>query len=234
MTAEVADARDIVFAGKCAPQEELLEAIASAGLAAAEIYLNSAWLAKTEQIAALCARFPLRYAIHAPSDGLDVEPLVALTREMGAEVVVFHDIFWQDEWREIADGFSGANCRVCVENVVAAHEPVRVIRRFGLSRCLDMEHLQMQVNGVFSDEFIPIIAQSSHIHLTGYFNGSEMWHTHLHDSPEHSRKLLGLILRAGYKGMVVSEAMVKHQTPEAFQKLAAFERQWKEDPGARP
>ena len=88
--------------------------------------------------------------------------------------------------------------------------------------CLDLEHLQMECNGVYAEEFIRVIAQASHIHMTGYAFGSNRWHTQMHHSPEHAAYLLRLIAKSGYKGMVVSEARMSQQTYDEFKKLKEF------------
>ena len=69
------------------------------------------------------------------------------------------------------------------------------MRRYGFKRCLDLEHLQMQCAGVYEEEFLPVIRQASHIHMTGYFYGSDLWHTHIHQSPSTLFIFLNLLKR---------------------------------------
>jgi len=63
--------------------------------------------------------------------------------------------------------------------------------------CLDLEHLQIECAGFVEESFILFIKQAAHIHLTGYIYGSNLWHAHIHNSPEHGLYLLGLLKKAG-------------------------------------
>lgn len=83
------------------------------------------------------------------------------------------------------------------------------------------------MRGVYEEEFLPVIRDASHIHLTGYIFGSKLWHTHLHHSPEHSLYMLDLIKRCRYSGFVVSEARASLQTYAEFKKLNDFFFKWK-------
>ena len=96
-----------------------------------------------------------------------------------------------------------------------------------MGRCLDMEHLQIECAGVYEEEFIPVIKQASHIHLTGYASGTGLWHTHIHHSPEHGLYMLNLLKKTGYSGFVVSEAKKSLQTYAEFEKLNDFYRKWR-------
>lgn len=223
----MSEPQDITIAAKCAPVEEILISIEKAGLTAVELYTDNNYLYKPETIKKICKRFPLRYAIHAPNDTYQPELLTELVNAIKAEVVVFHDIFWDEEWEHIADSFKGIKTKVCIENTYSVHEPLRLMRRFGMNRCLDLEHLQMQCAGVFEEEFLSAIRQSSHIHLSGYFYGSDLWHTHIHQSPEHGIYFLNLLKRADYSGLVVSEAKPSLQTYEEFRKLNEFYNMWR-------
>jgi hypothetical protein len=84
----------------------------------------------------------------------------------------------------------------------------------------------MECAGVFEEAFLPVIRQTAHIHLTGYNYGSRLWHTHIHHSPEHNVYLLNLLKKAGYSGLVVSEAKVSLQTLSEFKNLREFIRKW--------
>ncbi|MEW5911507.1 MAG: hypothetical protein AB1814_03065 [Thermodesulfobacteriota bacterium] len=216
----------MIVAAKCAPEERILVEVARAGLAAVELYLNQRWLQAAEEIVKTCQAIDLRYALHAPTDCHLPGPVAALAKALRCKVVVFHDIYWLDEWREIAEAFAGSGALPCVENIGSLHEPMRVMRRFGFGRCLDFEHFQMQVNGVFASEFGPFLREASHVHLTGYVAGGELWHTHIHRSPEHCTSLLNMLRDSGYSGLVVSEASTPYQTLADFKGLKSFFDAW--------
>ena len=84
----------------------------------------------------------------------------------------------------------------------------------------------MESAGVYEEVFIPTIKQASHIHLTGYTYGSQLWHTHIHHSPEHNLYILDMLKKTGYSGFVVSEAKCSLQTYEEFKKLFDFYKRW--------
>lgn len=219
--------KEIIIAGKCTPEEKLLSCAHEAGLQAMELYTTVDILNDADRIAGICAKFPLRYAIHAPNTGCDPDRLVEFTEAVGAEVVVTHDIYWEDEWMKIVSLFENIKARLCVENTYSIHEPAKFMRRYGLGRCLDLEHLQMECAGIFEEEFVRFIKQAEHIHLTGYSSGSDLWHSHIHHSPELGTYFLDLINKSGYSGFVVSEARSAYQTVEEFRALNDFFKQWK-------
>jgi hypothetical protein len=215
----------MILAAKCPPEEIMLSRVEEVGIGAVELYIRSDFL-HVKQATAACRKFPFRYAVHAPTDGHDPFSLSELVREIKAEIVVFHDIYWEDEWKEIAETFKGLEATLCVENVRSVHDPVKLMRRFGMGRCLDLEHLQVECAGIYEEAFMPFIRQANHIHLTGYFFGSNLWHTHIHQSPTHAAYLLQLLQRADYRGFVVSEARDSLQTLDEFRKLRDFFEKW--------
>ncbi len=212
----------MIIAAKCAPEEKILMDIEKAGLSAVELYTSYKHLCKLDDIRQICIRFPFRYAVHAPNDGYEPELLAELVDVINAEIVIFHDIYWDDEWRHIAEAFKARRAKICIENTYSVHEPLKLMRRYGFKRCLDLEHLQMQCAGVYEEEFLPVMRQASHIHMTGYFYGSDLWHTHIHQSPEHSVYFLNLLKKANYSGFVVSEARTPLQTYDEFKRLNDF------------
>jgi hypothetical protein len=109
-----------------------------------------------------------------------------------------------------------------VENVATILEPVKFMRRFGMGRCLDLEHLQLETGGIFEEEFLRVMKTACHVHMSGYSAGSRLWHTPIHHSPEHCLSLLRLLKKARYRGMIVSEAHVRFQTREEFSRLSSF------------
>lgn len=212
----------MIIAAKCAPEEKILKDIERAGLSAVELYTSYKQLYKLDDIKQICNGFSFRFAIHAPNDGYEPELLAELVDAINAEVVVFHDIYWDDEWGHIAEVFKPSKAKICIENTHSVHEPLKLMRRYGFKRCLDIEHLQMQCAGVYEDEFQPVMQQASHIHMTGYFYDSDLWHTHIHQSPERSIYFLNLLKKAGYSGFVVSEARTSLQTHDEFKRLNDF------------
>lgn len=216
----------IILAVKSAPEKHIFKDIRRAGIKAVELYLSRAILKNPREIVSLCKDFPFRYALHAPNDAHMPKEAASLADSLGVNAVVFHDIFWEDEWREVAAVFGKNTAKICIENTGNIHEPLKFIRRYGMKRCLDLEHLQMQCNGMFADEFLAIIRQTAHVHLTGYVAGSNLWHTHIHYSPGHNRVLLGLLRQGSYNGMVVSEASIPLQTYDEFCKLKDFFNDW--------
>lgn len=219
----------MVIAAKCAPEEEMLANIEKAGIAAVELYTNIKWLHNMNKVKKVCKEFLFRYAVHAPLDGYEPDLLAELVSDLHAEVVIFHDIYWDNEWEYIYNLFKHSGVKVCVENITSVHEPLKFMRRYGFKRCLDIEHLQMECAGVIEDELVPIIQQTAHIHLTGYFFGSNLWHTHIHYSPDHNMDFMNLIKLSGYTGFVVSEAKISLQTLSEFKNLNNFFQKWEKE-----
>ncbi len=213
----------IILAAKSAPQKSIFDAIQKAGIGAVELYLSGEIMHKNRKnIISLCKKYDFSYAVHAPNDECDPESLAEIVQNLKAKIVIFHNIFWEDEWTRIAKVFGKVPAQVCVENVSSILDAVKYIRRFGFSRCLDLEHLQFEIGGIYEEEFIRVIKESLHLHATGYFFGSEKWHTHLHHSKRQSHRLLKLIKQSGYSGMVVSEAKSSLQTYDEFSAVYSF------------
>lgn len=205
----------------------MLGCITRAGLEAVELYLSKDIMADAKDIIDLCKAFPLKYSLHAPNDDYEPLKLAELAQGVNAEVIVFHNIFWESEWENVARIFNDIRVKLCIENVSNIHEPLKFMRRYGMGRCLDLEHLQMECCGFYEEEFVKIMREASHIHLTGYTFGSELWHTHIHQSPEHNLHILGLLAKIGYSGFVVSEAKLSLQTYDDFKKLNDFCKTWR-------
>lgn len=219
----------ITIAAKCAPEEEVLSNIEKAGLPAVEIYTSLSHLHKIQDVRRICSKFPFRYAVHAPNEGFEIEALAELVDDIKAEIVVFHNIYWEDEWEQIIKAFDGVRTKICLENTSSVLDPLKFIRRYGMGLCLDLEHLQIECAGFFEESFIPFIKQASHIHLTGYTYGSNLWHIHIHNSPEHTRYILNLIKKTNYCGFLVSEAKTLLQSYQEFKRLKDFINSWDND-----
>lgn len=218
----------IILGVKCAPDEKIFSDVCRAGLEVVELYLSKSLLGDVSAIINKCRNSPLRYAVHAPNDGYGLDEVVELTREISAKVVVFHDVYWEDEWAVIIKRFKETAARLCIENTHSVHEPLKFMRRYGLGNCLDLEHAQMQCTGLYEKELINTMRKASHIHMTGYKYGTKLWHTHLHHSPGHSRYLLNLLEKAEYSGFLISEARVSFQNFTEFNKLKEFYERWKQ------
>jgi len=216
----------ITIAAKCAPEASILDAVVEAGISSVELYTDSSWLEKIDTVVSICESYPLRYAVHAPPDGYEPDKIAELSERLEAEVCVFHNIYWEDEWEYIVKKFANLECRICIENMASAIEQNKYMRRFGVGRCLDLEHLIMEVNGIFDGPFLNIIRNSAHVHMSGYALGSCNWHTHIHEYPEQSIHLLNLLREAGYSGFVVSEAQQSGQTLKEFRALRKFFEDW--------
>ncbi len=221
----------MILAVKSAPQRDIFSHIRAADIEAVELYLSREIMRDLDGIITLCREFPFRYAVHAPNDCYVPDELLTLCGAIGAQVAVFHDIFWQDEWEAIARFFKGSRTRVCVENIGSIHEPLKFMRRFSFGRCLDIEHLQMQCGGVYEREFLPLMRGTAHVHITGYTPGSKLWHTHIHVSARHNRHILDLLRESGYTGFVVSEAAASLQTLDEFKRLKKFYETWEKSRG---
>ena len=217
---------NIKIAAKCAPEEKILKDIQRASLEAVEIYLSSNIISNTSKVIRLCKKFPFKYSIHAHNDGYDPQALLELSEGIGAHILVFHDIYWEDEWRVISKIFQHSRTKPCVENVYSVIEVAKIARRYGFGKCLDLEHMQLAGLGVYEEVVVENLRDASHIHLSGYVTGSQLWHTHIHYSPGHNMYMLNLLVRAGYKGFVVSEAKRSLQTYEEFKRLNDFFLEW--------
>ena len=221
----------IVIAAKCAPEEAILGRIGEAGLEAVELYTNTAYLSRLDHMKHIGSGFPFRYAVHAPNDGGAWHPLVDAVNMVQAEIVVFHNVYWENEWELILRAFEDTPAKLCMENTSSVLDVVKFMRRFGIGMCLDMEHLQIECAGYFDEGARPFLGMASHVHMTGYTFGSSLWHTHLHRSAEHNFRLLNEIGQAGFSGMVVSEAQVSLQTLPEFKALRNFAEEWYEKMG---
>lgn len=224
----------MVLAAKCAPQKEVLERIYKAKIEYVELYLNKHILGddNLDKVISLCKEFPLFYSLHAPSDDYCPKKLYFLSKNIGCKVIVFHDIFWEKEWEEIYNIFYDSDTKICIENTHSVHQPVKFMRRFSFGRCLDVEHFQMECGGFFEEEFVNLIKDTTHIHLTGYTFGKESWHTHI-DYSTQNYHILNLIRDSGYRGWIVSEARTKYQNLEDFIRVRDFFLRWQEKGGER-
>ncbi|HOT74250.1 MAG TPA: hypothetical protein PK467_00575 [Candidatus Wallbacteria bacterium] len=215
-----------VIAAKCAPDAGILSNIQKAGIKAVEIFLSKQLLTKRSVLIDVCKDYDFRYAVHAPNDDFSPDALAEFVYGTNAEAVTFHDIFWEDEWLMIIERLKNLQVKLCVENLGSVHDSAKFMRRFGFGRCLDVEHLQIEVAGVNEAEFVNAMREATHIHLTGYSFGTRNWHTHIYQNYEHGIYMLDLIKKSGYNGLVVSEAGCSFQTFADFQKLSRFYEEW--------
>jgi sugar phosphate isomerase/epimerase len=220
------DKQNILLAAKCAPDISILANIEKAGIPAVEIYTNGTWLLNLEKAKQTCMEFPFQYAIHAPTEGYEIDLLAELASEIKARIVIFHNIYWDSEWKNIVKTFSDLNVKICMENTFSALEPLKFMRKFKIGLCFDLEHVQIECAGFRKEPVAEFIKKASHIHLSGYYYGSKLWHSHIHHSPEQSIDLLDLLNDSGYTGFAVSEASIPYQTLSEFKKLAGFFKEW--------
>lgn len=96
------------------------------------------------------------------------------------------------------------------------------MRRYGIGYCLDVEHLQMEMCGIFEEDFLRVMKLTFHVHLTGYSFGTMNWNTPIHHASNHRKYILKLLKKVNYSGMVVSEAKVSYQTIDEFIMLKGF------------
>jgi len=53
--------------------------------------------------------------VHAPSDYYNPKELAELVDAIAAEVVIFHNIYWEDEWEDVARAFQDIKTKLCME-----------------------------------------------------------------------------------------------------------------------
>jgi hypothetical protein len=216
----------INLAIKCAPKKEIFNIAQRCGINHIELYTSDSLLSETDQIINLCHSYPFSYIVHAPTQGYQPAQVAHLSQTLNAPVTVFHNIYLETEWQEIADIFSSVHTTVCIENLANAMDAVAYMRIYGFRRCLDFEHLIMETNGIV-EEFLPgLIRQTYHVHLTGYTFGSDNWHTPIHYAKEQSRFILDYLKKERYAGIVTSEAAVNYQTEQEITRLVNFFNSW--------
>jgi hypothetical protein len=216
----------INLAIKCAPKEEIFDIAQRCGIGHIELYTSDSLLTETEKIIDLCNSYPFIYLIHAPTQGYQPSEVAHLSYSLNAPVTVFHNIYLEREWQQIADIFSNIDTTVCIENLANAMDAVAYMRIHGFRRCLDFEHLIIETNGIV-EEFLPaLIRQACHVHLTGYTFGSNKWHTPIHHAKEQSRFILDYLKKEQYSGVVTSEAAVCYQTEQEISRVIDFFNSW--------
>jgi len=102
----------MMLAAKCASDERILADIEKAGIDAVELYTNLQHLQDIREVKKRCRKFSFRYAVHAPNEGFGIEALAELVDDIKAEIVVFHNIYWEDEWEQIIKAFEGVRTNI--------------------------------------------------------------------------------------------------------------------------
>lgn len=146
--------KNIILSAKCAPQFKKLTAIKKAGITAVELYLSKYILSNTKEIIKVCRKFPFNYAVHGSNDSYEPLKLRKIAQAINAKLIVLHDIYWEDEWKEVVRIFKKVKASICIENISTVYNAAKFMRRYGFGMCLDLEHLQMECGGVFEEEFI--------------------------------------------------------------------------------
>ena len=214
------------LAAKCLPEPKILKRIESAKIDAVELYTNAECLKKVD-IVSICNDFPFSYVVHAPNDIVAPKETFELAQAIGANAVVTHDIYWEDEWPEVVKMAQDAGVALAIENVDGLFTFTKVLLRYGVKRCLDFEHVIFQMRGFYPEGLKQLLPASIHTHLSGYEFGNLKYHTHFYESPEHAFKVLSFLESNGYNGMVVSEASIEYQEEEHFKKLKDFFDEYK-------
>jgi sugar phosphate isomerase/epimerase len=223
------------LATKFAPERLAFETAAAAGFRAAEFWLDANLLAKGDEIAAVAARFPFRYALHFPNKGpISTEALnacVALYRQLKCTAIVIHQPMF-DRYGAALRELDG-ELDLAIENHILDQTNFDrwADRSPGLT--LDVEHLWKftlhdaplaklleQV-----DRFLDRHAgKLHHVHLPGYVPGGEE-HCPIHFSKDMASEVLTRLTNHGFKKLVVSEADSPFQTTEFLEQ----DVQWFED-----
>ena len=209
------------LAAKCLPDPKILERIESAKINAVELYTDAECMKKVD-IVSICDDFPFSYVVHAPNDIVAPKETFELAQAIEANVVVTHDIYWEDEWPEVVKVALDTGISLAIENIDGLFSFEKVLLRYGVKRCLDFEHAVFLMRGFYPDGLKKVIPKTIHVHLSGYEYGNQKYHTHFYESPEHAFKVLGFLESNGYNGMVVSEASIEYQQAEHFKKLKDF------------
>jgi len=215
------------LAAKCLPDSKILKRIESTEIDAVELYTDAECLKKVD-IVSICDDFPLSYVVHAPNDVVAPKETFELAQAIGANVVVTHDIYWEDEWPRVVKTAQDTGVALAIENVDGLLTFAKVLLRYGVKRCLDFEHAIFLMGGFYPNGLKQLLPKTIHVHLSGYEFGNLKYHTHFYESPEHAFKVLNFLESNGYNGMVVSEASIEYQQEEHFRKLKDFFSEWKE------
>lgn len=109
-----------------------MDSIVNSGIKAVEFYTSLKILKNVAAVINICKKFDLIYNLHAPNDGHCPNALVELSSAINAGFIVFHDIYWEDEWEEIINCFGNSKSILCVENVSTVLEPLKFMRRYGI------------------------------------------------------------------------------------------------------
>lgn len=206
------------------PSNKIFSIIEEVGISAVEVYSNKNSLQSLE-IIDVCKQFDFEYVLHAPNDIFAISDTFNLAKSIDANLIVAHDLFWEDEWKKIMQISKDFGIPLAIENTDGFLFCEKVIRRYNAKRCIDFEHLTLQTNTLTPTVLNlvkPTIKDTIHVHMTGYKTGNGMHHSHFYKSPIQSERILKFLLDNKYNEMAVSEAAVEYQTKEHFQKLKVF------------
>lgn len=209
------------LAAKSVPTYDIFSILEDVGIKAVEIYTDAIQLNR-EDIIDVCGDYDFNYVVHAPNDIYAPEKTFNFAGSIKAKLVVTHNIYWEDEWPEIIKNSIDSGIPIVIENVDGTSTFQNILRRYHLKRCLDFEHLIYQMGGFAPNVFANIIADTMHVHMTGYEHGNGKHHTHFYEAAKQSMEILTFLMNCGYNGMVVSEALPEYQTKEKFQELFNF------------
>ena len=100
------------IAAKCGPETHIFSAVHESVLQGVEIYLYGQWLDRVHEVIELSRNFPLRHALHGSVDTFRSHELIELASAFQAEIIVFHDVLWEDKWAVVRYTFAPLPTRV--------------------------------------------------------------------------------------------------------------------------
>jgi hypothetical protein len=229
----------LTLATKFRPDEsQAFDLVYQTGITGVEFWLDAALLANWEGIAATARKYPFRYVLHFPNDGVPGTDALRCTARLYNELNCRTMVIHQPMYDQYGDGLLtiDPSLRLAVEN----HD----FDRAGFDRwaaenrwlTLDVEHLWMAtLQDAPLDDLLACLGKFlsqhgkklCHVHLPGYQIGGRE-HRPMHYGAEMATSVLGLLADYGYCELVVSEADTEYQTfDELQQDVAVFDR-WRQ------
>jgi hypothetical protein len=208
-----------------------------AGIAGVEFWLNAALLVNWASIAAMARKYPFRYVLHFPNDGvLDaaaVENVARLYNELNCRTMVIHRPMYDQYAKRLLT--VAPSLRLAVENhgldAAGFHRWAAENRWL----TLDVEHVWMStlrdapLEDLLAclDQFLSQHGEKlCHVHLPGYQIGGRE-HRPMHYGAEMATAVLGLLTTYGYSELVVSEADTEYQILDELRQDVAMFENWR-------
>ena len=225
----------LTLATKFRPDElQAFDTAYQAGVHGAEFWLDDDLLFNWRTIVLMARRYPFRYALHFPNEGvLQADALkyaICLHNELECRTMVIH----QSMYDQYADGLltMEPSLHLAVEN--HGVDAVGFNRWAEQSRwlTLDVEHLWMStLKDAPLENLLACLGQFlsrhgkklRHVHLPGYQVGGDE-HCPMHYGADMASSVLGLLADYGFSELVVSEADKQYQNfDELRQDVVMFE-----------